>query len=119
MLLPFKVKVPAVAAPGKVVMEVPPTVVVPTVAVTLVDELNKLIAAAFAIALPAFPLEDKLSDAAKLAPTVYPLRIKSPEAKAVVLEPTELRASGVPSPKAAVVVVGKLKEMVLPASAPT
>ena len=119
MLLPFKVKVPVVAAAGKEVMALPPTVVVPTLAVTLVDELIKLMAAAFAIALPALPLEDKVSEAAKLAPIVYPLRVKSPDAKAVVLEPTELKASGVPNPKAAVVVVGKLKEMVLPASAPT
>ena len=119
MLLSFKVKVPAVAAPGKVLMVEPPTVVVPTEAVTLVDALNKLMAAAFAIALPALPLEDKVSDAAKLAPIVYPLSVKSPDAKAVVLEPTELSASGVPKPKAAVVVVGKLNEMVLPASAPT
>jgi len=119
MLLPFKVKVPAVAAPGKTLMAVPAAVVVPTVAVTLVVELNKLMAAAFAMALPAFPLEDKVSDAAKLAPMEVELRIKSPEAKAVVLEPTELKASGVPKPKEAVVVVGRLKEMVLPASAPT
>ena len=102
-----------------VVNPLPTSTLALAVAVTPVLAELLLMAAAFAMALPAFPLEDKVSDAAKLAPMEIELRIKSPDAKAVVLEPTELKASGVPKPKEAVVVVGRLKEMVLPASAPT
>lgn len=53
-----------------------------------------LIAAAFAMALAALPVEEAVSDAVSEAPTTAPLSLKSPDTKAVEL-PSEVDAYAV------------------------